>query len=227
MNESRDAILAQIKQARGRPVVPGIGEVRTPEVVDAVTRGDHITERFAREAVAAGVVLHRPGSREHVVAETLSILRETGGSDILAWDPDDLPIAELGEAVEDAGYQALDASLPVEPDARRAMLADLARARVGLTGAVGGIAETGTVALRSGPGRARLTWLLPPIHIVLLATPFIYPTLAAFFEVRGNLVTRSSHLALITGPSRTADIELTLTTGVHGPKEVHIVLVEN
>ena len=227
MNESRDAILAQIKQARGRPVVPGLGEVPTPTAVNTASGDDRIVERFAREAAAVGVVLHRPESREHVVAETLSILREAGGSEILTWDPDDLPIAELGEAVQDAGYEALDMSLPVEPDARRATLADLARVRVGLTGAVGGIAATGTVALRSGPGRARLTWLLPPIHVVLLPTPFIYPTLAAFFEARANLVTRSSHLALITGPSRTADIELTLTTGVHGPKDVHIVLVEN
>jgi L-lactate dehydrogenase complex protein LldG len=69
-------------------------------------------------------------------------------------------------------------------------------------------------------------WLLPPLHVVVLPSPFLYPTLSAFVMAH-DLVGHSSHVALVTGPSRTADIEQTLTIGVHGPKQVHIVLLDD
>ena len=97
--------------------------------------------------------------------------------------------------------------------------------QVGLTGAIAGIAESGTFAVVSGSGRSRLASLLPPVHIAVLRAERLYPSLDAFFAAHPDVADDGSNLVLITGPSRTADIEMTLTRGVHGPGEVHIVLV--
>ena len=78
----------------------------------------------------------------------------------------------------------------------------------------------------SGPDRPRLAWLLPARHVALVQVDDVLPDMATFFAdpARATLE-RIAHLAFVTGPSRTADIELTLTRGVHGPKAVDIVLV--
>jgi L-lactate dehydrogenase complex protein LldG len=104
-------------------------------------------------------------------------------------------------------------------------LAELDPIRVGITGAFAGIAESGTFAVISGPGRSRLASLLAPVHVAVLRADRLYPSLAAFFAAHPDVAEEGSNLVLITGPSRTADIEMTLTRGVHGPGEVHVVIL--
>ena len=101
---------------------------------------------------------------------------------------------------------------------------DLFALDVGITYAQAGIAETGTLVLDSSVERNRLVSLVPPVHIAILDASRIYTTLAQTLEVlqrRGEL---SPAITFITGPSRTADIELTLTIGVHGPQELHVIV---
>jgi L-lactate dehydrogenase complex protein LldG len=121
--------------------------------------------------------------------------------------------------------QLIDAALPVEPAARAARLAELDRAAVGITGALAGLADTGSVALASGPGRGRIVSLLPPVHIALLPAAKLYPSMAAFLADHPGLTRQASSLIFVTGPSRTADIEQVLTLGVHGPREIHVLLL--
>jgi L-lactate dehydrogenase complex protein LldG len=93
----------------------------------------------------------------------------------------------------------------------------------GVSEAAWGIAETGSVVLRSSAEEPRARSLLPEVHVSLLAESRILPDLTALFErLEGDL---PSALAIVTGPSRTADIEQTLIVGVHGPGEVHVVLL--
>lgn len=103
-----------------------------------------------------------------------------------------------------------------------------AGADAGVTGANFGIAETGTVVLESTLEDIRLASTLPPKHFVLLdPRKIIVDSLAANELLRRFHQKQSrNYLAYITGPSRTADIERVLTIGVHGPKELHILLVE-
>jgi L-lactate dehydrogenase complex protein LldG len=93
-----------------------------------------------------------------------------------------------------------------------------------LTGALAGVAETGTLVLPSGAGRPQTASLLPEVHIAILKAEDIYETLQEVLELRE--VHQASVVDLISGPSRTADIEMTLTIGVHGPREVHVFCVE-
>jgi L-lactate utilization protein LutC len=98
-------------------------------------------------------------------------------------------------------------------------------ADVGISGADYLIAETGTVVLGSRPEAPRSLSLLPPVHIVVAERGQIIPDLFDLFEAVGRDEDGlPAGLTLITGPSKTGDIELRLVTGVHGPGEVHVVL---
>ena len=89
--------------------------------------------------------------------------------------------------------------------------------RVGVTKAICGLADTGSVLIADGDGSPLLASLLPEIHIAILKSSNILPSLPDAM----NLV-KGKNAVFITGPSRTADIEMTLTIGVHGPKEIHV-----
>ena len=94
---------------------------------------------------------------------------------------------------------------------------------VGITTVQAAIAETGTVVLDSTQERHRLVSLVPPVHIAIVDASKIYETLgeALAFIHKNEL---SPAVTFITGPSRTADIELTLTVGVHGPQELYVII---
>ena len=98
-------------------------------------------------------------------------------------------------------------------------------AQAGLTGAAAAVAETGSLLVHSGPGMPLTASLLPEIHLVLLDEKRIKASVAEVLNMVGNETPPSAALALISGPSRTADIEMTLTIGVHGPREIHVCCV--
>jgi len=96
-------------------------------------------------------------------------------------------------------------------------------ADAGVSEASWGIAETGSVVLAASPEEPRARSLLPWVHVSLLREDRVLADLDELFAcVRDDL---PSSLALVTGPSRTADIEQTLMVGAHGPGEVHVVLL--
>jgi L-lactate dehydrogenase complex protein LldG len=105
----------------------------------------------------------------------------------------------------------------------------LERADIGITEADYAIADSGTLVLFSNPQKPRLASLIAPIHIVILDSNNIVPNIFELFQIlkyKSEIHSKNimSCIAFITGPSRTADIELNLTLGVHGPKEVHILI---
>jgi L-lactate dehydrogenase complex protein LldF len=97
--------------------------------------------------------------------------------------------------------------------------------RAGVTGALVGIAETGSLLLISGAGQTLTASLLPEVHVVVLRTSQILPNLAD--ALRRPEVRTAQAGVIISGPSRTADIEMTLTIGVHGPGELHVFLIDD
>jgi len=98
----------------------------------------------------------------------------------------------------------------------------------GVTSAQWAIAETGTLVLESDDERHRLASLVPPVHIAIIEAARIRQTLGEVLQAlnekgRDGL---SRIITFITGPSRTSDIELTLAIGVHGPRELHVIILE-
>jgi L-lactate utilization protein LutC len=102
-------------------------------------------------------------------------------------------------------------------------------AEIGVTGVDYAIAETGTCVVSASDEVGRLVSLAPPMYVALVGKEQVLPSLDEFFTLQkkdfvdGNA---NSYTSLISGPSRSADIEYTLVTGVHGPGEVHLLLVE-
>ncbi len=101
-------------------------------------------------------------------------------------------------------------------------------AEIGVTGVDYAIAETGSCVLLPGKGVSRLVSLLPPVHVALVEVGQVLPSLDELFTLQRHEFLQDnpgSYMNIITGPSRSADIEYTLVTGVHGPDEVHMVLL--
>ena len=94
----------------------------------------------------------------------------------------------------------------------------------GLTGTLGAVAETGAVILKSSAEEPRLLSLVPPIHFAVLDAAAIYPDLATAMQALNWSTAMPTNMLLISGPSKTADIEFTLAYGVHGPKELVVLI---
>ena len=141
-----------------------------------------------------GAIVHRSDRRELSVEIVLRVLGDAGVNRLISWEPNDLPIPEVTKAAVGNGVQLVSPPTPAKAKTISREWAAMATADAGLTGAVGGLADTGTVVLCSGPGRPRLTWLLPPLHVVVLHSSLVHPTLSAFMGECGELVRCSSHV---------------------------------
>jgi L-lactate utilization protein LutC len=120
------------------------------------------------------------------------------------------------------------AGLPsVETDFRdrEALQAACAAAAFGITSADYALADTGTLVMIASPEEARLISLLPPAHIAVVPRARILTGLDELLSVLPRPAEITSSMVLITGPSRTADIEQILVRGVHGPGEIHVIVV--
>ncbi len=121
----------------------------------------------------------------------------------------------------------------IQRHARETLRQKFIEATVGISGANVAIAETGTIVLVTNEGNADLTTTLPPVHIALFGIDKLVATLDDAVSVlrmlprsgTGQLMT--SYVNWITGPSRSADIEQSLTIGVHGPRAMHCVIIDN
>ncbi len=100
---------------------------------------------------------------------------------------------------------------------------ELSQAQAGITRAFAGVAETGSIVQLSSAGNPNAVSLLPPVHIAVLDSSRIYKNLPQI--LRMEEVQKSSAVTIISGPSRTADIEMTLTIGVHGPREMIVFIL--
>lgn len=144
----------------------------------------------------------------------------------------DTPLEKLGAALTDAG---LAVTMPPAGESVGAAAGEAFRracidADVGVTGADFAVADTGTLVLLARSGSPRTASLLPPVHVAVVDSGRFVPNLPALIEHLRSGVWEDglpSAMTFITGPSRTADIEQTLSIGVHGPGEVHVVVVES
>jgi L-lactate dehydrogenase complex protein LldF len=121
----------------------------------------------------------------------------------------------------------------IQRHARESLRQKFIEATVGISGANMAIAETGTIVLVTNEGNADLTTTLPPVHIALFGIDKVVATLEDAVAVlrmlprSGTGQVMSSYVNWITGPSRSGDIEQSLTIGVHGPREMHCVILDN
>jgi L-lactate utilization protein LutC len=224
---NRAAFLERVRQAtaagRAYRIYAG-DEPREP--VGYCGAGPDIVARMAVEVDAVGGHAHVVETWAAARAIVLDLCQQQQARAALCWRDETLERLGLDALLAEARIERLDvetlAALP--PEERRTQAE---AAMIGITGASFAIAETGTLAMLSAPGRERLASLLPPLHVAIVAAEQVLPDLFDLFDKlrEAGHDALPSNLTLITGPSKTGDIELTLTTGVHGPGEWHVVVV--
>lgn len=158
--------------------------------------------RFTTELAALGgeTIICRQEELSDLLLQTLG---ERGITRMQAWEAEELPEA-VSKFLEQAGIKA---NTSFDPEAQ-----------AGLTGCLAAIADTGTLVITGGHGRPLAASLVPEIHIALMRASQLYAQLDQVLNLKE--VYEASSAVLVTGPSRTADIEMTLTIGVHGPREL-------
>lgn len=226
MTSSRDLFLQRVRLAVAEGNRAG-GAVALPERngVGRQGAGDDPVARFRDECTAAGGFVHvvaDPSAAGNVV---MGLLRERAVRSVLLGSGTILDALDLPNRLRAAGVEAVAVSSP--PDEGEGRRDAFFAADAGVSGVDYLVAETGSIALLARPDQPRSLSLLPPLHIAVADRGQILHDLFDLFDAtlwaeRQGL---PSCLSLITGPSKTGDIELRLVTGVHGPGEVHVVLI--
>ena len=182
-----------------------------------------LVERFRAALTANSAGAHGPFPVEAAVGFAVGLALERAGGRPVAVATGDPLLAplDLPARLQAAGAEVL---LPEHPPPPGTWPEALARAGAGMTGSVFGLAATGTVGVTCGPGAPRAVSLVPPAHVCLVRTGDLVEDLA---EALGRIASLPSGLVWISGPSRSADLEMTLTLGVHGPASVDVVMVED
>lgn len=215
---SRDRILAKLRA--NRPPFPDAAP--RPDQFRQVTQVDpaDLLTRFKAE-------LERLTGKVHLAqdeAEAMEMIRRIIGTErrIMAWGA--LPLPGLDAALTASGVEIVHPQ--VRGEDRRAALIDIEPIRVGLTGADAAFASTGTLVAVTTASQGRLPSLLPPVHLAVLRKERLFPTLEAWMAAEGRTALATSNsITFITGPSRTGDIEMMIVLGVHGPGQVHVIIV--
>ena len=182
--------------------------------------GTSATSAFLRAAAGNGMAVHGPLGRDAATQVAVESAIALAHGQCVAVPSSDPLVEELGlrGALAWAGATLLVAS-DIE------WRSEIGHAGVGVTGALGGIAATGTLVLSCGPWRPRGTHIIPPAHIFLVRARDLVGTIEEAVR-RQAAEPHPSNVSWVSGPSRTADLEMQLTIGVHGPKRVDVIVVE-
>ena len=229
---ARAEILETIASALKRPARPESLPVESSrnlvQVVFEIRRKcerlrGKLIEQFESELQKVGARFHRAADSDSVVEHIGQIASLRQARTAIGWDAELPGGIDLAGKLEKKGIRFITEASDGE-FIRRAASAD-----IGVSGVDHAIADTGTLVLLARRGQARSVSLLPPVHVAVVRAGQILSSLDDLFPVlrhdgNGEL---PSAVTFITGPSRTADIELTLVVGVHGPQELHVVLLDS
>ena len=222
-NEARQAILSSIRSHLATSVPYDERELSlhhaNPENNPAILSKEasaSLVETFKANLIAVGahcLIAQTDADIASTLTRIISALQKT-------------PIRAQRIAISDAPqieHFLHQTDLEIEELAIAPNASDIFEFDVGITSAQAAIAETGTLVLDSTRERHRLVSLVPPVHIAIVDASKIYDTLgeALAFIHKTEM---SPAVTFVTGPSRTADIELTLTIGVHGPQELYVII---
>ncbi len=218
MTDARTAILARLRAATNPDPLPALDTA----VMDR--RHWAAAERAARlrkgmEAVHTEFLEATPSNWAAVVQGCCA--RE--GFRNLLYGPN----SEAGQALGGAWGLATTRLMPYDHPMETFKAELFSSVDAGFTSTVAGLAETGGLLLLPGPTEPRLLSLVPPVHLALLRASTIHDSFWSAVKALGWGRSLPANALLISGPSKTADIEQTLAYGVHGPKRLLVILVND
>jgi L-lactate dehydrogenase complex protein LldG len=211
---SRDVVLQNVRKALGRAAGLLPTSLAAPRLRVPLSDRNRYTSLFGQNLEKLGgkyYFVREPGEVVPVLAELLQGKRAVASN------------APLLAACGVTGLPQVQSGFTD----REALRAACVAADVGITSADYALAETGTLVMLASPQEARMVSLLPPTHVAVFPRSRMLANLDELLAVLPNPAEQTSSMVLITGPSRTADIEQILVRGVHGPGEICAVIVED
>ena len=215
--------------ARLTETVPELEEQATQIRKKLVENLPAILDKLAEMAALGGWNVHRASGVEEAIGYIESVARESEATNIVRSAQNVFDQIPVDSVLANMGLKVTTVERD-EANPREALREEIRQSGIGITGADYALAETGSLIILPRKGLSRLVSLVPPVHIALVRPEDILESMDDLFLLRrleyhqrgGEM---GSYLNFITGPSRTADIEMTIVEGVHGPKEVHMVIL--
>jgi L-lactate dehydrogenase complex protein LldG len=239
---ARDEILSKVKNALGRGnAVSGARQVGhahgssvpspLPEYTPLPAAQIHsineqqrpaLIQQFAAALSLAGGRFTAADNPQAVCDAIAGIAADLNARKAVGWHSSWLRQLGIPNHLNEAGVEFIaDAECPDKAD----FIREAAAAAIGITAVDYALADSGTLCLLAGKNQSRTSSLLPTVHVAVLQPQQVIRGLDDLFALlpveQGAM---SSAITFITGPSRTADIELTLVVGVHGPQQLHVIL---
>lgn len=201
--------------------------IETPSIPIGNEPGN-LVEEFIKSAQKINADVYFCDTRE-LPNQIINILKNNNTQTILV--DDELlikAIPQLSSVLKDNQITSLKTRLMLENPNRKEDIIRLSQADVGISYAISGIANTGTVILTAGQNSSQIGSLLPQTNIIILESEKLFSSMDTWIESIGSRpIGEFQTINLVSGPSRTADIEMTLTIGVHGPKHLIILLTHS
>ncbi len=220
MTQARDVILARLRQGPQHPL-PGRGTLPA----QAAQTPSELLAQFGAALAGLHAEYVRAASVQEARAVLAGLLAARGVRRAACWEHPLLQALGAPEILTEAGVET------VAPGADGDACRRIAAADVGLSAVDAALAGTGSILLRTGPGRPRAVSLLPPLHVAVVEADRVRPGIDDLPEIFEQLRQETGEPAgrlpsgvfCVTGPSCTADIELVKTYGVHGPVELVVL----
>ncbi len=226
MNRVRKAVHAGNEAGKKFPL-PSRGKLGYQGIGDASnspTTSQAAIQKFCTELANAGGTGYFAENLESARQTILSILQRHAAKNVVLGNGGWVSRLGLGDWLSNHGIESATVGEFGDRNGKDLFFA----ANVGISNVHRLIAETGTVVMATAPHEPRSLSLLPPVHIALADRSQILADLFDLFDLFcPSSQVPPSCLSLITGPSKTGDIELRLVTGVHGPGEVHVIVIDS
>lgn len=226
-NLDQGSVLDDVRRALGRTATLS-PEPLAPFIEPTITAdGSELITRFTEEATEVRAQVYRVSDKLQLVEKLAEICAADKTHEIAVSKAELFAEIQVGSMLTARGFSPSPELDALDHDS---LISRLANCGAGITAADYAIAETGTIVLSSDEPNALLVSLLPPVHIAVLRSSQIMASLdeviSRLSKERINLAGPSRSITLITGPSRTSDVELVLSIGVHGPKELHVIILD-
>ena len=231
MTSARDDILKKLRAATSAATSAGTAGLKKPfpktgpqvgpRLPVARIDGDRaaLKLRFITELERVHGTAHPAENEADARRILMGLLSDKNVKRLTQWEDFALPF-KIADDVRGLGIENM-----------RGQMRELAAADVGVTGAACAIAATGTLVLEMGEGRTRAASLLPPVHIALITASQLVPRLEDYIAQQRKQGLQAFHegsnVVLLTGASRTADIEMNVVYGAHGPLEMHVIIIDD
>ena len=223
---SRETFLSRVREAARQGQAYRVHLSEIPAGTSYVGAAGDLCEALVAEVVAVGGFARLVPDLEGARLALIELFDEYQPASALTWRHPLLDLLGLADVLSARNIcrEDYDALAALDSAERRARIL---AAGIGISSVDFAIAETGTLVVSAKPGQERMVSLLAPVHVAIVSRDQIVPDLFDVFDRLGALgfENLSSNVAFITGPSKTGDIELQLTTGVHGPGKWHVIVV--